>query len=67
MYIVQEQCVHKSQQNGGNSLNFAQIQKMLVPFVLSALLSVQLYKEESSFNVHDPSTVFARNHKCVYV
>ena len=41
--------------------------KILVPLVLPALLSVQLYKGDSSLNVISPSTVCALYHKYVYV
>ena len=49
-HLVRANCVHKSQQKRCNSLKFAQIQEC-------ALLSVQLYKGDSSLNVYGTSTV----------
>ena len=50
--------MHKSQQKRCNSLKSALDSKMLVLLVLRALLSVQLYKGESSLNVHGQTKKF---------
>ena len=56
IHLVWTKCVHESQQKHCYSLKFAQIQECW-PLVLCALLSVQLYKGDSSLNIYGPIKV----------
>ena len=56
-HLVWPKCVHKSQQKTLQLTRICSDSRMLVPLVLCALLSVLLYKGESSLNMHGPSKV----------